>query len=247
MTIEEHIIANDVLRNVMDKFKNQQVKGLAKYGETVNPKSYDVVGWINHRQQEAIDSIVYDEVLIKVISEIVEENKKLKEQLQAKVILVNNGWEEERYALQEEVIKYREALEKIATRKMSCYLSESHMNQDFIKIANEALEESKMKDLNHLTYLITEWATIKDLDTAQPEKQMLKLVEEVGELAQGLAKGNLDQVVDSIGDVYVVLTILAMQMDLDIKDCIYQAYEEIKNRKGKTVNGVFIKESDLIG
>ena len=49
---------------------------------------------------------------------------------------------------------------------------------------------------------------------------MLKLVEEVGELAQGLAKGNLDQVIDSIGDVYVVLTILSMQMDLDIKDCI---------------------------
>ncbi|RKJ60354.1 hypothetical protein D7X33_27935, partial [Butyricicoccus sp. 1XD8-22] len=96
-----------------------------------------------HIQQELIDGAVYAEVLINQISQIVEENKKLKEQLQAKVILVNNGREEEQYALQEEVTKYREALEKIATRKMSCYLSESHMNQDFIKIANEALEESK--------------------------------------------------------------------------------------------------------
>lgn len=102
-----------------------------------------------------------------------------------------------------------------------------------------------MKDLNKLTYLISQWATERKLDEAQPEKQMLKLIEEVGELAQGLAKANLDQVIDSIGDVYVVLTILAMQMDLDIKECIEQAYEEIKNRKGKTVNGVFIKESDL--
>lgn len=42
-----------------------------------------------------------------------------------------------------------------------------------------------------------------------------------------------------------MLTILAMQMDLDIKECIQQAHEEIKNRKGKTVNGVFIKEADL--
>ncbi|MEK9198806.1 MazG-like family protein [Ureibacillus sp. FSL E2-3493] len=99
--------------------------------------------------------------------------------------------------------------------------------------------------LDGLTINIKEWATERKLDEAQPEKQMLKLIEEVGELAQGLAKANLDQVVDSIGDVYVVLTILAMQMDLDIKDCIEQAYEEIKNRKGKTVNGVFIKEADL--
>lgn len=102
-----------------------------------------------------------------------------------------------------------------------------------------------MKDLNELTYLISQWATERKLDEAQPEKQMLKLIEEVGELAQGLAKANLDQVIDSIGDVYIVLTILAMQMDLDIKECIEQAYEEIKNRKGKTVNGVFIKEEDL--
>ena len=56
----------------------------------------------------------------------------------------------------------------------------------------------------------------KGLDEAQPEKQMLKLVEEVGELAQGLAKGNLDQVIDSIGDVYVVLTILSIMTYTDV-------------------------------
>ncbi len=82
MTIEEHIIANDVLRNVMDKFKNQQVKGLAKYGETVNPESYSVVGWLNHIQQEMIDAAVYAEVLINVTSKIVEENKRVREALE---------------------------------------------------------------------------------------------------------------------------------------------------------------------
>lgn len=99
--------------------------------------------------------------------------------------------------------------------------------------------------LDGLTINIKEWTTERKLDEAQTEKQMLKLIEEVGELAQGLAKATLDQVIDSIGDVYVVLTILAMQMDLDIKECIELAYEEIENRKGKTVNVVFIKEEDL--
>ncbi|WP_156290765.1 MazG-like family protein [Oceanobacillus salinisoli] len=100
-------------------------------------------------------------------------------------------------------------------------------------------------NLNELTTNIEQWAIDRNLDQAQPEKQMLKLMEEVGELAQGLAKGNLDQVIDSIGDNYVVLTVLSMQLDLDIRDCINAAYEEIADRKGKMVNGVFIKEDDL--
>ena len=100
-------------------------------------------------------------------------------------------------------------------------------------------------NLNELTQKIEQWAIDKGLDEAQPEKQMLKLVEEVGELAQGLAKGNLDQVVDSIGDVYVVLKVLSMQLDLNLSDCVSEAYDEIKDRKGKMVDGVFVKEEDL--
>ncbi|WP_277679239.1 MazG-like family protein [Gracilibacillus dipsosauri] len=102
-----------------------------------------------------------------------------------------------------------------------------------------------MNNLNKLTSLIETWAMVKGLDAAQPEKQMLKLMEEVGELAQGLAKSNREQVIDSIGDVYVVLTILSMQLDLDIRDCVAQVYNEIKERRGQMVNGVFVKESDL--
>lgn len=100
-------------------------------------------------------------------------------------------------------------------------------------------------NLNNLTVNIERWAIDRGLDEAEPEKQMLKLVEEVGEIARGLARADLDQVIDSIGDVYVVLTILSLQLDLDIRYCIGAAYEEIKDRKGEMVNGVFVKESDL--
>jgi NTP pyrophosphatase (non-canonical NTP hydrolase) len=74
---------------------------------------------------------------------------------------------------------------------------------------------------------------------------MLKLIEEVGELASGIAKDNRDVQVDSIGDIFVVLTILSQQLNLDIEKCVESAYNEIKERKGKTINGVFVKESDL--
>jgi len=51
-------------------------------------------------------------------------------------------------------------------------------------------------------------------------------------------------IADSIGDCVVVLTILAAQNGLQIEDCITQAYDEIKERKGVMKDGVFVKEED---
>ncbi|WP_163579107.1 MazG-like family protein [Gracilibacillus saliphilus] len=102
-----------------------------------------------------------------------------------------------------------------------------------------------MRDLNVLTDQIEMWAKSRSLHGAEPEKQMLKLMEEIGELSEGLAKGKKEVVKDSIGDAFVVLTILSMQCETDIRECVEYAYNEIKDRKGKMVNGVFVKESDL--
>ena len=52
---------------------------------------------------------------------------------------------------------------------------------------------------------------------------------------------------DAVGDVMVVLTILCQQIGISLIDSYAIAYETIKNRKGKTVNGVFVKEADLNG
>ncbi len=93
--------------------------------------------------------------------------------------------------------------------------------------------------------LIKEWAKERGIDKARPEKQMLKLMEEAGELAEGLAKGNEDEVIDSIGDVFVVLVILSQQLNLDFHSCVEEAYNTIKSRKGKTINGIFVKQEDI--
>lgn len=99
--------------------------------------------------------------------------------------------------------------------------------------------------MNELVNLVEEWAKEKRLDKADPEKQMLKVIEEVGEVAAALARNNKNDLRDGIGDVVVTLVILAMQNDMDLYECLNQAYNEIKDRKGKNVNGVFVKESDL--
>lgn len=92
---------------------------------------------------------------------------------------------------------------------------------------------------------IIEWATERGLADADPNRQILKLIEEVGELGGGMARNNRDVIADSIGDIVVVLTILSKQLGMDIEQCTLDAYTEIAKRKGKMVNGVFVKQEDL--
>lgn len=99
--------------------------------------------------------------------------------------------------------------------------------------------------MNELVELVEQWAKDKNLDQAEPSKQFLKVTEEVGEVAAALARNDKDMLRDGIGDVVVTLIILAIQNDMDLYECLNTAYNEIKGRKGKTINGVFVKESDL--
>lgn len=101
---------------------------------------------------------------------------------------------------------------------------------------------------NVMTDRINKWAIERNLHNADPAKQILKLGEEYGELCEALLKNRKRAAIkDSIGDIYVVLTILCLQMDLDLDECIEAAYDEIRDRKGMMIDGSFVKESDLHG
>jgi NTP pyrophosphatase (non-canonical NTP hydrolase) len=90
---------------------------------------------------------------------------------------------------------------------------------------------------------IEQWGRERGLDNPEHKsKQALKVMEEVGETMAAMARGNKEMLMDGIGDSIVTLIILAMQCGTSASVCLEGAYEEIKNRKGKTVNGVFIKE-----
>ena len=90
---------------------------------------------------------------------------------------------------------------------------------------------------------ILEWAEPKGLLNPQlAPQQFMKLSEEVGELANAILKGNKIEQIDALGDIRVVITILAEQLGFDIDECEEIAYQEIKNRTGKTINGTFIKD-----
>ena len=71
-------------------------------------------------------------------------------------------------------------------------------------------------------------------------------MEEAGELATAINKGRgVEEIEDAIGDCVVVLTILGMRTGCDIEESTKRAYDEIKDRRGRTINGVFVKEGDL--
>lgn len=104
------------------------------------------------------------------------------------------------------------------------------------------------KEIYSLTDLVGRirlWSLNRGLDKADSSKQLIKLQEEVGELAQAHLKGYPDKQRDSIGDIMVVLTIYCQQENIDLRCCLQEAYEVIWHRKGKMVNGVFVKDEDL--
>lgn len=101
----------------------------------------------------------------------------------------------------------------------------------------------EVKPLGDLATLIQNWAWDRNLVAGStPAAQTVKLMEEVGELAGGICKNKADVIKDSIGDAFVVLVIIAAQMGWSMEECVEAAYNEIKDRKGKMVDGVFVKE-----
>ena len=101
------------------------------------------------------------------------------------------------------------------------------------------------KVLQELISNIQKWSIDKELHEADPIKQTVKLVEELGELASGLLKDKKEVIVDSLGDMLVVIIILHQQLGLTMEETLEFAWNEIKDRKGEMKNGVLVKEVDL--
>lgn len=95
---------------------------------------------------------------------------------------------------------------------------------------------------------IVRWAEArKIIPNAKPHTQLLKMVSEVGELCDAEIKGDREVLLDSVGDVMVCLVNYCALKDIDIVDCMYIAYDQIKHRKGTTTpDGVFVKQEEKV-
>jgi len=91
--------------------------------------------------------------------------------------------------------------------------------------------------------LIRYWAAERGIyEKGNSHTQYVKLQEEAGELAKALLNKDNSEIKDAVGDIVVVLTNLAYLEGFTIEECIKSAYAEISNRKGKMINGTFVKD-----
>lgn len=129
-------------------------------------------------------------------------------------------------------------------------------------------EEEKTMNFEELRENVEQWANDKDLlHEENAEKQFMKFIEEVFEFKsemdilvryrnyyrenpqKKIPKAEHERITKKaeleLGDIIVTLIVLCNQLDIDIVGCLEMAYEKISKRKGKTVNGLFVKEEDL--
>jgi len=99
--------------------------------------------------------------------------------------------------------------------------------------------------IKHAIQQVVSWHLARNLIHGSTDKdQVLKLIQEVGELSDSICKEQSP--IDDIGDIMVVLINIALRNNLSLTDCLNHAYNDIKDRKGQMVDGIFVKESDLI-
>jgi NTP pyrophosphatase (non-canonical NTP hydrolase) len=92
--------------------------------------------------------------------------------------------------------------------------------------------------------LIAQWHHDRNLiDGSTDKDQYMKLIQEAGELSDSICKGK--DIRDDVGDIMVVLINIMERNNLTMEECLQVAYNDIKDRKGRMIDGVFVKESDL--
>jgi uncharacterized protein YabN with tetrapyrrole methylase and pyrophosphatase domain len=91
---------------------------------------------------------------------------------------------------------------------------------------------------------IVQWHHDRNLiDGSTDKDQFCKLMQEAGELSDSICKGK--DVSDDIGDMIVVLLNIAERNNLTVEQCLSKAWDDIKDRTGKMVDGIFVKQEDL--
>ena len=97
--------------------------------------------------------------------------------------------------------------------------------------------------MEELVKKVAQWHHDRNLIKGATDKdQFCKLIQEAGELSDNICKGK--DMSDDIGDMIVVLINIAERNNLTLTECLEKAWDDIKDRKGKMVDGIFIKEGD---
>ena len=98
--------------------------------------------------------------------------------------------------------------------------------------------------MQNIVNQIIQWHKDRNLIEGSTDKdQVLKLAQELGELSDNVCKNNHPMLIaDDLGDMMVVMLNIMYRNELTIDLCLQKAYDSIKDRKGKMIDGIFVKE-----
>ena len=82
----------------------------------------------------------------------------------------------------------------------------------------------------------------KDTYRTLPESRTTDLDIKLGALAGIIARGKQAEYAGALSEAIAVLPQIASTLYLDYVECVGGAWEEIKDRKGRMVDGVFVRE-----
>ena len=125
----------------------------------------------------------------------------------------------------------------------NCIADQKARMAQFAKRCASVIPEEQ-NDLYTLIDRVISWHYDRNLIEGSSDKdQVLKLAQELGELSDSVCKGR--DVRDDIGDMLVVMLNIAERNGVILAECLQQAWNDIKNRQGRMIDGIFVKETDL--
>ena len=108
----------------------------------------------------------------------------------------------------------------------------------------EGIKLEETHELQTLIQKVISWHHDRNLIKGSSDKdQTLKLLQELGELSDSVCKGK--DIKDDIGDMLVVMLNITSRNNVSLEECLAKAWEDIKDRKGRMIDGIFVKETDL--
>jgi len=140
----------------------------------------------------------------------------------------------------------------------------------FEEYFSKMITSQKSMNYEKLSTLVLQWGEDKGIFAkSTPLRQLDKTQEELDETREALEKLEssahqdlqlefdfideldypnteveaLEEAKDGIGDMLVTVILLAKMLNMDSVDCLQSAYNVIKKRTGKMVNGQFVKDN----
>ena len=134
-----------------------------------------------------------------------------------------------------------------------CFIPSEKSRKTFLPVSDKPTQSSFSKihlSLNpdengqHNFHYVDQWSV---------ELLYLHIANEIGLIARGLVDVSTNtnrinartQIQLSSRNIAIYLVFVAKKFDLTLTECLELAWNEIKDRQGKMVDGVFVKSSDL--